>query len=175
MRRWSLIVLLLLFAAPMWAQGSKDPLTEAEAEQIRDVADQPPERIKLYMKFIEQRTSVISQIARNPSRGATLHTLLDEFTRLADELQDNLDVYSTTHADIRKALKDVVDTSSKWPAILNLPAPDHAYDFSRKTALDAAISTSDQAKSILAEQEVYFSKEKVKERKKAAENSPHVD
>ena len=170
MFRGTLILLTLLAAVPLWGQKSKDPLTEAETEEIREVADRPPERVKLYLHFIEQRTTVISQIAKNPSRGEKLHLLFDEFTSLVDELQDNLDVYSTTHADVRKALQDVLDASNKWPAILNAPPADHAYDFTRKTALDAALSATDQAKSILAEQEVYFSKEKVKERKKAAES-----
>lgn len=170
MFRGTLILLTLLAAVPLWGQKSKDPLTDAETEEIREVADRPPERVKLYLRFIEQRTTVISQIAKNPSRAEKLHLLFDEFTTLVDELQDNLDVYSTNHADIRKALQDVLDAGSKWPAILNAPPADHAYDFTRKTALDSAASATEQAKTILAEQEVYFSKEKVKERKKAAES-----
>src|SRR5664279_6182913 len=98
MLRGTLILLTLLVSVPLWGQkNSKDPLTEAESEEIREVADRPPERIKLYLHFIEQRTTIISQIAKNPSRGEQLHLLFDEFTSLVDELQDKLDVYSTTH------------------------------------------------------------------------------
>ena len=44
------------------AQDKKDPLTEAEVDQVREVADQPIERVKLYMKFIGQRTDAIAEI-----------------------------------------------------------------------------------------------------------------
>lgn len=164
------MLLFLLAAVPAWPQAQKDPLTDIEAEQIREYADRPPDRLKLYMKFIEQRTSAIRQISadgKDRSHGAKLHSLIEEFTRLADELQDNLDVYSKTHDDVRKVLKEVIEASSKWPTILKQPPPDNAYDFSRKTALDAAASASDEARKMLAEQDRYFAELKAKNKKDA--------
>jgi len=165
------MLMLFLAAVPMWPQSQQDPLTDRETEQIREYADRPPERIKLYLKFIEQRTSAIHQLstdARDRGHGTRLRILIEEFTRLVDELQDNLDVYSKTHADVRKTLKEVIETSGKWPVVLKEAPPDRAYDFSRKTALDAADSANDEARKMLAEQEQYFAELKGKNKKKDA-------
>jgi hypothetical protein len=141
------------------AQQNRDPLSQDESDQIAELRDQPVPRIKLYQKFIEQRIAVIKEIGPNPKaedRKAELRARFEEFTRLSDELQDNLDTFDDAHADIRKALKDLVPACAKWPDILKQAGADPAYDFSRKTALDAAESTSDEAKKLLDSQLKYF-------------------
>ena len=165
MLRTTILALLLSSFSPLalHAQKDKDPLDDNEIDQIREVRDQPVQRIKLYQKFIEERISTIKQIGPNPKtedRKAELRAKLEEFTRLSDELQDNLDTFDEAHADIRKALKDLVPASAKWPEVLNQTAPDSSYDFPRKTALDAAMSTSDQAKKLLESQQKYFAEHK---------------
>ena len=144
-------------------QQNKDVLTDQESDQIAELRDQPIARIKLYQKFIEQRINAIKDLGANPKaadRKSELRARYEEFTRLSDELQDNLDTFDEAHADIRKALKDLVPATEKWPDILKAAAPDPAYDFSRKTALDAAESTSDQAKKIYDAQLKYFAQHK---------------
>jgi hypothetical protein len=141
----------------------KDPLTDNEADQIAELRDQPVARVKLYEKFIEQRIAAIKDLGTNPKaadRKAQLRARYEEFTRLSDELQDNLDTFDEAHADIRKALKDLVPASAKWPEILKQAAPDQAYDFSRLTAVDAAESTNDEAKKLLDSQTKYFAEHK---------------
>lgn len=148
---------------PLHAQTDKDPLNDNEVDQIRELRDQPVQRIKLYQKFIEERIAAIKQIGPNPKaedRKAELRAKLEEFTRLSDELQDNLDTFDEAHADLRKALKDLVPASAKWPEILNASGTDPVYDFSRKTALDAAQSTSEQAKKLQETQQKYFAEHK---------------
>ena len=156
---------VLAAAAPVIAspQQNKDPLSEQESDQVAEVRDQPVARIKLYQKFIEQRIAAIKELGPNPKaedRKAQLRARFEEFTRLSDELQDNLDTFDDAHADIRKALKDLVPASAKWPDILKQAADDPVYDFSRKTALDAAQSTSDEAKKLLESQTKYFAEHK---------------
>jgi len=148
---------------PGLGQQNKDPLSDAESDQIAELRDQPVQRVKLYQKFIEQRIAAIKDLGANPKaedRKAQLRARFEEFTRLSDELQDNLDTFDEAHADIRKALKDLVPASAKWPEILKQAAPDPAYDFSRMTALDAAQSTSDEAKKLLESQTKYFAEHK---------------
>lgn len=159
----SILALLLLLTVPLVAQKNRDPLNDNEVDQIRELRNQPVARIKLYQKFIEDRIASIKEIGPNPKaedRKAALRAKLEEFTRLSDELQDNLDTFDEAHADIRKALKDLVPASAKWPDVLNQAAADPAYDFSRKTALEAAMSTSDQAKKLLESQQKYFAEHK---------------
>lgn len=163
-RVFSAILALLLLTGtvsvlPLHAQRHKDPLSEQESDQIADLRDQPNQRIKLYQKFLQQRIDEIKAIGPNPAgddRKADLRNKYEEFTRISDELQDNLDTFDEAHADIRKALKDLVPATAKWPEVLKQAAPDRTYDFSRKTALNAAQSTSDEAKQIYESQKKYF-------------------
>ena len=98
---------------------------------------------------------------------------MDEFTRLSDDLQDNLDAFSQDHADLRKALKVLVEKSTGWTSILNAPKPSAQYDFMRKTALDANQSVQEAAVQMLADQEKYFAEKKKadKEAQKKAEKA----
>jgi type VI protein secretion system component VasK len=161
-RRIACFLALLLAcgaASHLRAQDQSDPLTEDEIQQIRDNAIHPDDRIRLYMKFIAERLDAVRQVASkraSASEKAQVHDKLDEFTRLCDELQDNLDTYDSAHADIRKSLKDLVPASAKWPQIVGgLPA-DPTYEFAQKVALEAAQSAADQAKHLSVEQDVFF-------------------
>lgn len=166
MRRFIPIAALagtLLIALHAGAQAQKDPLNDEEVDQIREVADRPPERVKVYMKFIEQRVAAIKQMSSDPhvvNKPAKLRSLMEEFTRLVDELQDNLSNYDEGHSDIRKPLKDLIASSAKWPEVLNTPPADRAYDFSRKTALEAAQSAGEQSAKLLDDQNKYFAEHK---------------
>lgn len=147
------------FAARLHAQDQNDPLTEDEIQQIRDNKTNPNERVKLYMKFIDERLDAMKQLAgpgKSRNEKDQIHDKLEEFTRLCDELQDNLDTYDEAHADIRKSLKDLVADTAKWPAELEVVGADPSYDFSRKTAMEAARSASDEAHQLSLEQDVYF-------------------
>ncbi|HUB19735.1 MAG TPA: hypothetical protein VL990_13930 [Acidobacteriaceae bacterium] len=162
-RRFSCFLLFLLFAAgialTLHAQDQNDPLTDDEIQQIRDNKTNPNERIKLYIRFIDERLDAVQQLAgsgKSPNEKAEIHDKLDEFTHLCDELQDNLDTYDEAHADIRKSLKDLVNDAAHWPDRINTVGSDPAYDFSYKTAMEAAKSAADEAHQLTIEQQVYF-------------------
>jgi hypothetical protein len=159
----SLLLASLSLVRPLAAQSARDPLTESQAEEVRDTGDKPVERIKVYIKFIEERTAEIHKLAIDPRAQAPnsrLHNLMEEFTRLADELQDNLETYSEEHADVRKPLKELVDHSAKWKVSLQEPKASADYDFARKTALDTADSMTELAQKMLDDQEKYFAPKK---------------
>lgn len=166
MRRVSVQLLaVLVLAIPfvcvplLRAQRARDPLTPQQADEIANLRDQPNQRIKLFQEFLQQRIDAIKAIGPSPEENdlkANLHNKYQEFTQLSDELQDNLETFDDAHADIRKALKDLIKDSAKWPAVLKLAAPDRAYDFSRQSALYSASDTIDQAKQLYASQEKYF-------------------
>ncbi len=154
-----LLAVPLLCALPLHAQRERDPLTPQEADQVADLRDQPNQRIKLFEKFIQQRIDAIKAIGPDPQEmdlKAELRAKYQEFTQLSDELQDNLDTFDDAHADMRKALKDLVAAAAKWPPILKEAAPDRTYDFSRETALDSAQSTNEQVKQLYDNQVKYF-------------------
>jgi len=159
-----LFAVLILVVAPLaQAQRSKDPLTPNQEEQVRNVADQPDERVKLFIKFVEEQTdaihhSVVRPETQHPS--VEIHDHLTAFTSLVDELQDNLDAYDESHSDIRKSLKFLLEHTPKWTAVLQQPPGSPEYDFARKTAMDAVDNTKQAATELLKSQEEYFSKHK---------------
>lgn len=157
------ITAALCIAPPLTAQQHNDPLSDTQADQVRELGDRPNDRIKLYLKFVEERVSAIRELSldsHDNSRPADLRGKLEEFTRLTDELSDNIQTYTAAHADVRKALKAVLEASAKWPDALHKAPPDPAYDFARKTALDAALSSTEEVRTLLAQQETYFAAHK---------------
>lgn len=162
-----------LFSAT--AQQNNDPLSSGQADQVRELGDRPNERIKLYLKFVNQRAQAIRDLtpdSTEDSRAMDLRSRYEEFTRLTDELAENVDTYDADHADIRKALKQVVADSAKWPAILSAPAADGAYDFARTTALDSAKSLTEDAQKLLPREEAYFAAHKNEAGKNGKAPSP---
>jgi exonuclease VII large subunit len=152
-----------LFSSAVHAQRAKDPLTPSQEEQVRAVTDQPDERVKLFVKFIEQRTDAIHHAVLHPATqhpGVQIHDALNEFTSLVDELQDNLDAYDESHDDVRKSLKVLLEHATKWRTALREPSESPEYEFGRKTANDAVENLTRAASELLKSQEEYFSKHK---------------
>jgi hypothetical protein len=155
------------------SQRNKDVLTDQQTEALREAADDPSEKAKLFLGYIEDRVTEIHRLATDPSernREPKIHNRLDEFTSLSDELEDNLDSYDQQHADMRKALKLIVEKSEKWPAALNEPKPDSAYDFARKAALEAAQSVQNDTKKMLEDETKYFEEQKEAQKKENKKN-----
>jgi hypothetical protein len=164
--------LLLLAIAPAFAQSKKDPLTDQQIEDVREAGDQPLQRIKLFVGYVDDRAKGIHTLNADPiaqNKNVRLHNLMEEFTRLSDELQDNMDNFDQQHADLRKVLKEIVDKTGEWGTILNEPKPSSQYDFSRKTAIDANQSAHETATQMLADEINYFAEQKKKEKEQEKE------
>jgi hypothetical protein len=160
-------VCVLLAMVTLSAQSRKDPLTDQQIEAVREAGDQPLERIKLFVGYVDDRAKEIHSITVD--RGAQnkpvrIHNLFDEFTQLSDELQDNMENFDQQHADLRKVLKELVDKTGEWTTVLNEPPPDGHYDFLRKTALDANQSAHEAAVQMLADEVKYFAEKKKEEK-----------
>jgi hypothetical protein len=169
-------ICLLLASAPIiphaWAQSRKDPLTDQQIEDVREAGVNPPERIKLFVGYVDERAKGIHSINADPiaqNKSLRIHNLLEEFTRLSDELQDNMDNFDEQHADLRKVLKEIVDKTTEWTTILNEPKPSAQYDFARKTAIDSNQSAHETATKMLADEITYFAEQKKKEKEQEKE------
>jgi len=118
-----LLLLILLFTV-VAAARRRDPLTDAETDQLREAALEPQKRLKLYIKFAEARLLAIDQIRSDPKfadgRGKKIHDLLEDFTAILDEINDNLDTYQgrplnkDDKKDFHKGLKEVIEASDKF-------------------------------------------------------------
>jgi hypothetical protein len=91
-------------------------------------------------------------------RPLQIHDLLQDFTSLLDEINDNIDLYATHKTDIRKGLTLVIEGSSEWQLKLRTlkqqSAPEELdqYSFVLANASDAVSDTADSARKELQEQ-----------------------
>ena len=173
-RSLALAAVLIVTSAPLWAQiHDRDPLTDAEVDQLRETAIEPEKRLKLMVEFTKARMTSLEQVRTDPKakdRGKRMHDLLEDISTLVDEIDDNVDDYNERSADLRKPLKQVVEMDSDFQAKLhelknaeNDPKNvDEASDY--KFALDDAIESVDQSattnRKLLDEQNVKFAKKK---------------
>lgn len=158
-RRLGLILLLLFLATPLHSQRSDSALSEAEIEQLRDTAYVPNDRVLVFIKLLDSRTDKIQSLyarPRRPGREQDTHDLLEEFTSIADELNDNLDDYGPRHSDIRKALPKLLNATERWSSNLKSLPDDDAYKVSRRLALEAIRDLSEASTQLVADQKTWF-------------------
>jgi len=178
MRKSAALLVLLLLATPLCAQpllaqkDKREPLTEAEIEQIREAGIFPSQRIDLYTKFLNQHADTIKSLTarkKNDARAQHLDDELQDFTALMDELGSNLDTYSDRHADIRKALKPLSESTDRWLGILRALIGEPTFDLARKEAIESGEDLADEAKRLLTEQTEYFKEHKDEANQERAE------
>jgi len=142
MRQTKNLLLVVLLLTMIASARKRDPLTEAETDQLREVAMMPYQRLKLMIKFTEARLVAIDQLRADPKlaagRGRQIHDLLEDFTSLMDEINDNLDQFESRTMD-----KDTVKQYHK--GLKELIEADERFDLKLK-ALQSAAETDPQTK-----------------------------
>jgi hypothetical protein len=153
------LILLVLLALPLNAQRTESSLSEKEIEELRDSAYVASDRVMVFIKLIDTRVKAIQDLyahPRRPGREQDTHDLLEQFTSLADELNDNLDDYGPRHRDIRKALPKLVEATERWSTAIKSPPDDAAYNVSRKLALEAVRDLREESTQLIEEQKTWF-------------------
>ncbi len=163
-RRLGVLVLLLVVAASAAQRRRHDPLTDAEADQMRELAQEPEKRIKLVVKFAPARLQAIEQLRGDPKmaegRGKQIHDLLEDFAALVDEIGDNVDMYAQRKDDIHKAVGQVITADSEFQlklrALKEAAATDPKvaqeakdYEFALQDAMDAVDSNLQDSRDLL--------------------------
>jgi methyl-accepting chemotaxis protein len=160
MRSLTAVFLALILVLPACAQKNKrDPLTEAEKDQIAEAGIAPVERLNLYVKFLNEHADTIQGLIKRAHSAARAHRTeneLEDFAALMDELSSNLDVYADRKADIRKSMKPMNESIERWLSILNSLPSEPGFEVSRQDAIDSVNDLSTQAKQVTADQEAYF-------------------
>lgn len=179
MRTFPLFALLLaslLMAAPLAAQRQvRDTLTPAQADKIAEAGIDPPLRVELYTKYLNEHADAIAALAKrapSPARSQQMSNDLEDFANLMDELGSNLDMYSDRKADIRKALKPLNESIQKWQAMLHKLPADPGFDLSRTDAADSSSDLADQTKQLIQDQDAYFKEHKDQAGQQRAEPPP---
>ncbi|MGB9106808.1 MAG: hypothetical protein WCC59_18785 [Terriglobales bacterium] len=184
MRLRNLFLALLFFPAiPLAAQlGGRDPLNQKEIDELREVAQEPDRRLKLMVEFARARLAAIDRLRGEPrlaaGRGNQVHDLLEDFTKLVDEMGDNIDDYLDRKYDLRKALKFVIEGDTEFQAKLRTLKEQGAgagakpgseigdYTFALQNATEAVNLSLDDSRKLLEEQETAFKDAKEKAKKK---------
>ena len=180
MKRTRAIFFFVLVLAVTLAPGQRrrrDPLTDAETDELREVAQEGDKRLKLYAKFVRARMVAIEQVRSDPKfaedRGKRLHDLLEDLGAIVDEMDQNVDTYDKQKADLRKPLKDVVEMDSdlqlKLRAIKESAAdpklaPEaREYKFVLDDAMESVNASAESARETLQAENEEFAKKKEKE------------
>ncbi len=139
-----------------------DPLNAKEIDEMRETADEPDKRLELMTGFARARMASIEQLRADPKsakdRPAQIHNLLQDFTALLDEIDDNIDVYASHKTDMRKGLKLVIEADSEWHLQLRKlkeqspPEELNQYSFVLTNAAEAVEDTGDSARKELQTQ-----------------------
>jgi uncharacterized coiled-coil DUF342 family protein len=147
-----------------FAQRHRDPLTQAEINQVRDTSWEPRLRLPLYLQFARARLVKMEEIrsdSKTKDRAKQTHDLLDDFQLLYDELNDNIDTYVDRKNDIRKPLKLIVEADTEFQAKLralkdaaDIPrAEAQQYEFVLNNAIDTVDSSVEDHRKLVEDQE----------------------
>jgi len=156
--------ILLMIVTSVWAQQRHDPLTQPEIDQLRDAAQEPEARLKLYIQFARNRLTSVEQVRSDPKitdRGGEIHMRLQDFVEVYDELDDNIETFVERKSDLRKILKSVIEADNEFQARLRAirdsgeatKAESEKYQFLLTEALDTLASSTEDHRQLLAEQE----------------------
>jgi hypothetical protein len=158
-------VLLLVFVCAWTGHAGaqkRDPLNEKEIDEMRESADVPDKRLEFMVKFARARMTAIQQLEANAKtekdRPMQIHDLLEDFTTLLDEIGDNVDMYGSHNADMRKGLTLLVEANSEWQLQLRRlkeqspPEELDRYSFILANASDAVHEMGDDARQELQKQ-----------------------
>jgi hypothetical protein len=181
-RRTLPIFVTVLLAVFVSAQHRRDPLNDVEIEKIRDAAQLPDERLKLYVEFARSRLDKMQQIQSDPKatdREKQIHDALQDFVDIYDELNSNVDTFVDRGADLRKALKPVIEADTEFGSKLRAFKSQVSgnreaikeYDFLLGSALESTDGAAKDHRQLLAEQEETFKHKKKQDRKESARHS----
>lgn len=165
------LMLAISLLSTVSAQRHSDPLNPVEQDQLRDAAQDPSERLKLYIEFSRTRLASLEQMRADPKvtdRAQQTRDRLQDFLDVYDELNDNVDTFVQRKADLRKPLKTLIEADTEFQAKLRAlkssadANKDEAkqYDFLLTSVLDTIDSSVQDHRQLLREQEEAFKHKK---------------
>jgi hypothetical protein len=174
--RFAILLLLLLAGNAAAQQTHRDPLNNLEIDQLRDAAQLPEVRLKLYVDYARARLDKLQQVradtkaadTKADDRGQQTRDALQDFLDIYDELDTNVDTFADRNQDLRKALKPVIEADTEFgsklrafkASLASTPQEAESYAFLLGTALDTVDAAAKDHRDLLAEQEEAFKHKK---------------
>lgn len=139
------ILLLIALAGTFPALAQRDYLTAGEVDLLRQTAQEPNERLKLYIDFANQRLGLLENAltSEKPGRSALVHDLLEQYNKIIDALDVAVDDALQRKADITLGIKAVSDAEKGFLPRLKKIEESRPKDFDRyEFALQQAVETT---------------------------------
>jgi hypothetical protein len=149
MKRW---ISVLFLAASLFAQ-QRDFLTADEADQVR-LAQDPNDRLKLYLHFAKQRLDLIQQAASQEKVGRSklLHDLLEDYTQIIEAIDTVTDDALKRSIDMSLGVKAVAEDEKLMSAQLEKIRDSQPKDLARyQFVLDQAIDATKDSQEMAAQ------------------------
>jgi len=156
----------------------REPLNDKEVDELREAAQEPVKRLRFYLMFTGSRLLDIENLQddkKADNRGQQIHDLLQDFSTLIDEMDDNIDDYAQHAQDMRKVLPEVIhaetDYQTKLRTLQQTAQNDpkaaqefRQYNFALEDAMESVRGSLDDAQKTLADQTEQF--KELEEKKK---------
>ena len=136
------ILLALALAAPVAAQ--RDFLTADETDQIR-LAQDPNDRLKLYVHFAQQRLDLLKHMfaSQKPGRSALIHDTLDDYSKIVEAIDTVTDDALKRKVTVDEGVAAVAKAEKEMLPVLKQFEESRPKDFSRyEFSLKQAIETT---------------------------------
>jgi hypothetical protein len=149
MKRWAVAAFLTI---SLLAQ-QRDFLTADEADQVR-VAQDPNERLKLYLFFAKQRLDLIQQAVSQEKAGRSklLHDLLEDYTKIIEAVDTVTDDALKRSIDMSLGVKAVAEEEKLMSEQLEKIRDSQPKDLARyQFVLDQAIDTTKDSQEMAAQ------------------------
>lgn len=168
------LLTLLLLAAFAPAQ-ERDFLTADEADQIRETQE-PNLRLRLYVKFAQQRIALLQQLLgkEKAGRSALIHDTLEDYARVIEAIDTVADDALKRKVSIAEGIKAVAEAEQQMlDALKKLdekPGKDYSrYEFVMKQAIETTADSAELSAQDLSQRatEVAAKEKKEKDEREA--------
>jgi hypothetical protein len=152
MKVHSFFAIFLLGAFQISAQD-RDFLTSNEADQVRE-AQEPDERLQLYVHFARQRMDLIEQYLAKEKAGRSLfiHNALEDYSKIIEAIDSVADDALRHKRPIDKGMVAVIAAEKDFLAKLNKIQDSEPKDLDRyKFVLSEAIDTTSDSEQLSME------------------------